>query len=204
MSDAEITTSEKSPINEAPAESVEDSQDRGVGAFTKTPIKRHDVLGWYSGEITPKGTTGSDYKLSLDIGKAPSKDVANHGPHSLRLERSSNGEWIAEEVTIDAKKYGNWTRFINHSCKPNTAFAAARIGSTRIMVIKALQNVDANTELTISYGEGYFRKVVCLCGAEDCLQKKKDENKRKRKDGNEQKANDGNKQKAKAGASKKG
>lgn len=83
---------------------------------------------------------------------------------------------MEEEVTIDAKLRGNWTRFVNHSCKVNTTFARRRIGTTRIMAIGAKQDIVPNTELTIHYGDEYFESRTCLCGAENCMEvKKRDE-----------------------------
>jgi len=55
------------------------------------------------------------------------------------------------------------------------------------MIIEAMQNIDPDTELTISYGGDYFRNVARRCGTADCLQKKKkDQNKQKAKDGSDE------------------
>lgn len=117
----------------------------------------------------------SDYRLSLPIGCASrseiEKKLGNLDGDHLSLDWYTN---ICEEVVIvDAGACGNWTRFINHSCSSNTAFKALRKGATIIMAIKAKRDIAPNVELTLDYGDVYFERKTCLCGAVDCVEKKK-------------------------------
>ena len=155
--------------------------DRGIGVFAVAPIKRLEILGWYTGDVTPFGLRESHYKLSLTIGKASSSKAPSSSDDNS-FYTATAGDAMEEEVTIDAKLRGNWTRFVNHSCKANTTFARRRIGATRIMAIRAIQDIAPNTELTIHYGDEYFESRTCLCGAESCVEvKKRDEKRQKEK-----------------------
>jgi hypothetical protein len=85
---------------------------------------------------------------------------------------------VEEEISIDARRKGNWTRFINHSCDAHTEFALYRVGTTRIMGIKAVKSIPAGVELTISYGPTYYRpgsKNKCRCGTENCVSNKRED-----------------------------
>ena len=160
---------------------LRETRDRGVGVFAIAPIKRLEILGWYTGDVTPFGLRESHYKLSLTIGKAPLlKASASSDENSFYT--ATTGDAVEEEVTIDAKLRGNWTRFINHSCKANTTFARRRIGATRIMAVRAKQDIAPDTELTIHYGDEYFEDRTCLCGVENCLEVKKREEKKQKAD----------------------
>jgi SET domain-containing protein len=75
-------------------------------------------------------------------------------------------------VIIDARRAGNWTRFINHSCDSRADFRVCRVGGMRVMVIEASRNIPAGVELTVNYGEECYGKEsrnVCFCGAKKCV-----------------------------------
>ncbi|ORX73880.1 SET domain-containing protein, partial [Linderina pennispora] len=83
---------------------------KGWGVCTEQPIRRGQYICRYTGELLTfqesdtRNTSDMTYLFDLDkevpIGEQP-------------------------EYTIDARRYGNVSRFFNHSCDPNlTAFAA--------------------------------------------------------------------------------
>ncbi|KAK4461718.1 SET domain-containing protein [Cladorrhinum samala] len=68
--------------------------------------------------------------------------------------------------------HGNFTRFINHSCKPNSQFQRfVWRGLQRIILVS--KGLDAGMEITVDYSPGYWRglKKKCLCGEKCCRYK---------------------------------
>ncbi|KAH3403446.1 hypothetical protein KXV40_003605 [Aspergillus fumigatus] len=60
---------------------------------------------------------------------------------------------------------GNFTRFINHSCRPNSQFQRFYWrGQERIIVVS--RGVVAGREITVDYSDHYWKQLnkVCLCG----------------------------------------
>ncbi len=76
-------------------------------------------------------------------------------------------------AAISAKRYGNWTRFINHSCEAGTRFSVVRVGDRWRSVVRATRDVEVFEEVTVDYGEGYWRGKRCECGSEGCLEKRR-------------------------------
>lgn len=82
------------------------------------------------------------------------------------------------QFVCDAKFYGNFTRFINHSCEPNVIGIRSftRHHDLRFPYISFFTNkeIPANTELTLNYGDNYWvvkcrrDKVFCLCHRPSC------------------------------------
>lgn len=78
---------------------------------------------------------------------------------------------------IDATKFGNIGRFINHSCAPNLLSVPVRI-NTDIphLAFFAKRDIAANEEITFDYSGGYNDNrtqpirynIKCLCGSQDC------------------------------------
>ncbi|KAK7728769.1 PHD finger protein 6 [Diaporthe eres] len=73
------------------------------------------------------------------------------------------------EFYLDASTDGNWTRFLNHSCEPNCAFARAlRCGHTRVIYARTSRQVLAGEQLFADYGRDYFQSMDCKCASKDC------------------------------------
>ena len=158
---------------------LRETGDRGIGVFTKRAFKQDEVLGWYTGALKPD-CRGS-YGLAMAISSMPRTsenlkifNAREHGTKPLAtatmLTISKYNGRLEEEVMIDARTVGNWTRFINHSCDAYTGFLARRVGPVRISVIQATKYIPADVELTVDYGRGYFKYKTCLCGAVNCLE----------------------------------
>ena len=128
---------------------------KGIGVRTLQNIRLGDVLEEYVGQIVPV----ADEQDSV---------------YSVLFRRPD--EWSDAGIAqISAKRYGNWTRFINHSCSASLGFRIMAIGEKyRVMVI-AEQDIGAFSELTIDYGPDYWLTPVpgevesfCLCGQSRC------------------------------------
>ncbi|KAL9637234.1 MAG: hypothetical protein Q9164_002320 [Protoblastenia rupestris] len=132
-----------------PLVELKDYGTKGVGIRTLQRIAKDDVLGEYVGLLLPANDK-SDHVYSFDF---------------TRADAASGEEAIA---TICAKNYGNWTRFINHSCKASAYFSAKIIGQKHRVMIVAERDIEAFEELTVDYGMDYWRSRQCFCGEEGC------------------------------------
>lgn len=68
------------------------------------------------------------------------------------------GESEETPFTIDAKDKGNFTRFINHSSKPNCDPMMIYSGGIMRVIIYANQTIPKGTQLTYDYGPDYWAK----------------------------------------------
>eukprot|EP00961_Rhodomonas_salina_P045833 615316-Rhodomonas_salina.1 len=74
-----------------------------------------------------------------------------------------------KSIIIDARTFGNYTRFIQHSCKPNCALVPYTSKGVRHIVVKALRDGRTGELATVSYGwtdEEWNEE--CKCGAATC------------------------------------
>lgn len=124
-----------------------DYPSRGIGVRALARFKKGEILDQYFGELRPV-----DYK-------------DDHAYALLHESKMVEGSPLA---LISAKRYGNWTRFLNHSCKPSTMFLKMTVGKRTTMAVQAVRDIDIFEEITIGYGKGYWKNRVCLCGEPDC------------------------------------
>uniref|UniRef100_A0A8C4R797 [histone H3]-lysine(4) N-trimethyltransferase n=1 Tax=Eptatretus burgeri TaxID=7764 RepID=A0A8C4R797_EPTBU len=76
---------------------------------------------------------------------------------------------VDHDTIIDATKYGNLARFINHSCNPNCYAKVIAVESQKRIVIYSKQPIAVNEEITYDYKFPIEEnKIPCLCGAEHC------------------------------------
>ena len=64
---------------------------------------------------------------------------------------------------------GNFTRFVNHSCNPNSQYERfSWMGLQRIVLVS--RGIEAGNEITVDYGERYWENLdkVCRCGEGCC------------------------------------
>lgn len=71
-------------------------------------------------------------------------------------------------------RVGNYTRFANHSCKPNAQFSTFTWLDTQRIVLVS-KGIEAGAEITLDYGEKYWAGLdkSCLCG-ESCCRYRRD------------------------------
>ncbi|CVK85071.1 related to SET domain-containing protein SNOG_11806 [Fusarium mangiferae] len=73
-------------------------------------------------------------------------------------------------------RQGNFTRFVNHSCKPNAQFEKFTwLGTEHILLVS--NGIEAGMEITVDYSGSYWRGLDknCLCGEVCCRYKASDE-----------------------------
>ena len=76
----------------------------------------------------------------------------------------SNTEYVLEfsKGFIDGNQGGNNSRFINHSCDPNLEAEEWLTVIGPRMVLKAIRDIPAKTELTFFYNR--YDNMICYCG----------------------------------------
>ena len=63
----------------------------------------------------------------------------------------------SEKFVIDAKRYGNPTRFINHSTEnPNAAWTAIFDGDKFRLVIAATESIPEGKQILLKYRDSYW------------------------------------------------
>jgi SAD/SRA domain/SET domain/Pre-SET motif len=100
---------------------------------------------------------------------------------ALKRDTISKDREGDEVFTLDASEFGNFTRFINHSCMPNlfaqnVLYDHDNIKMPRIMFF-ATENIQPMEELAYHYNytvdqvhdaDGNVKKKKCFCGTEEC------------------------------------
>ena len=70
---------------------------------------------------------------------------------------------------IDATKYGNLARFINHCCEPNCKAQCNEINGKKHILLLAKRFIKSGEEITYDYNfEVESEKIQCRCGAQNC------------------------------------
>ncbi|XP_074269248.1 histone-lysine N-methyltransferase, H3 lysine-9 specific SUVH6-like [Silene latifolia] len=159
---------------------------RGWGVRSISAIPSGSFICEYIGELLDdkeaEERAGSDEYL-FDIGQNYNDSSLSDGVSALMPETPSVASDVVENVgfTIDAARFGNIGRFINHSCSPNLYaqnvlydYEDKRI--PHIMMFAA-ENIPPLQELTYHYNytidqvfdlEGKIKKKECYCGASEC------------------------------------
>ncbi|XP_051167228.1 histone-lysine N-methyltransferase EHMT2 [Leptopilina boulardi] len=122
----------------------------------------------------PKGTYVCEY-----VGEIISDSEADHREDDSYLFDLDNRD--GETYCIDARRYGNVARFINHSCAPNLLPVRLFVEHQDLhfprIAFFANQNIEADEELGFDYGEKFWiikcKSFTCTCGAESCRYSKK-------------------------------
>jgi ATP-dependent RNA helicase DDX49/DBP8 len=114
---------------------------RNNGLLTLVPFERGSAIGEFVGLIT--------------------KDVRHLDVMDSSTATTSYQIWQGRQ--------GNFTRFINHSCKANAQFAQFTWLDTQ-RVILVSKGIEAGIEIFVDYGDRYWAGLdkVCLCGESCC------------------------------------
>ncbi|MCJ1447124.1 MAG: hypothetical protein MMC23_007633 [Stictis urceolatum] len=128
---------------------------KGAGARALQSIKEEEILEEYVGEVLPATENSTGYGMDVDC--------------SLVYHAGAKKNDVA---LIDSVYWGNWTRFINHSCEPNCEFQRVILGGkVRIMVV-SIKPISMFDEIVVSYGDSYFDLtepvLLCRCGTLSC------------------------------------
>ncbi|KAH9607108.1 hypothetical protein KSS87_005037 [Heliosperma pusillum] len=160
---------------------------RGWGVRSLSAIPSGSFICEYIGELLDdkeaEQRAGSDEYL-FDISQNYNDSSLSDGVLALMPDTPPIVSDIVENVgfTIDAAKYGNIGRFINHSCSPNLYaqnvlydYEDRRI--PHIMMFAA-ENIPPLQELTYHYNytighvldsKGSIKEKKCFCGAAECI-----------------------------------
>ena len=138
---------------------VSKNGSKGWGVFAKEFIKKGTFIGEYIGEIISLNQT---HKRGTQYDKIGSSYI-----------------WDCNDKSIDATKYGNITRFINHSCNANLFTLNALIESRELhevpsVAMFAAKNINKFDELTVNYKYDICKDsknqnaIPCFCKQIDC------------------------------------
>lgn len=123
-------------------------EGKGVGVRTLANFKKNDVLGEYIGKISP-GTDYDDPTYLLSI-RRPDCD--------------------SELAITDSAHFGNWTRFMNHSCEAPNTFGPFIAGPEVTAAVTAQSGIRMFEEMTVHYGDCYWGyPPKCPCGSDGCM-----------------------------------
>jgi euchromatic histone-lysine N-methyltransferase len=81
-----------------------------------------------------------------------------------------------ETYCIDARRYGNIARFINHSCEPNLIPVKVYVDHQDLkfprIAFFAVRDIEANEELAFDYGDKFwiikYKSFTCSCQSPKC------------------------------------
>ncbi|PGH34863.1 hypothetical protein GX50_02313 [[Emmonsia] crescens] len=134
-------------------ELIETADGRGTGVRALANFTKDTALGAFMGEVL-------------------SKDGADYDPvYSVRLAAKTDFRTV--RAMICPKRYGNWTRFVNHSCDPSVVFVPRTIGKRIYVMMETLRDIEAFEEITVDYGQRYWKskEKQCLCRSRLCKDK---------------------------------
>ncbi|KMT15079.1 hypothetical protein BVRB_3g062010 [Beta vulgaris subsp. vulgaris] len=162
------------------------TDSRGWGVRCLSAIPSGSFICEYIGELLDdkeaEQRTGNDEYL-FDIGQNYNDTSLWDGLSALLPEMTSATDDVIENIgfTIDAVRYGNIGRFINHSCSPNLYAQNVLYDheDKRIphIMFFAAENIPPLQELTYHYNYtidqvfdslGNIKKKSCHCGSMEC------------------------------------
>lgn len=112
-------------------------EEMGYGGFAKTALEPFTYIGEYGGMCLERGVL-----------------FPHSTPYSFVYPIKS---LLSYSHSVDARDFGNETRYLNHSDTPNCeAIAVFTEGLFRIM-FRTFKKVEKDEELTYHYGDSYWR-----------------------------------------------
>lgn len=141
------------------------TSDRGCGVKALQQIPKGSYVIDYAGDIL-------DRTEAFRRMKTKEETQCNY----LLTVRETFGTNLVTTY-IDAARFGNVSRFINHSCKPNLLLHPVRVNSSvPRLALFAKQDILPNDELSFDYGGGNDPgcnereqgKIPCKCGFAQC------------------------------------
>ena len=106
-------------------------------------------------------------------GELISIDEWNKRDKVMKVAKTTNFFFsTCTSMVIDGYAMGNHTRFINHSCERNCKTEYAMINNCPRNFIVSMKEIKKGEEVFITYGQNYFERFGCLCGARTCFSRK--------------------------------
>ncbi|CAF1106243.1 unnamed protein product [Adineta steineri] len=137
------------------------TSNKGYGVITEKLILHPGTyIGEYVGEVLSESEAHRRILLT------------NNFEHNYLLLYNEHSSQTIMKTFIDARYYGNWTRFINHSCSPNLHIVPIRSDQPTPprLVFFTLREIHENEELSYSYGTTVDEKFSkpCHCSSSSC------------------------------------
>uniref|UniRef100_A0A7E4VLR0 [histone H3]-lysine(4) N-trimethyltransferase n=2 Tax=Panagrellus redivivus TaxID=6233 RepID=A0A7E4VLR0_PANRE len=131
---------------------VAKSTIHGSGVFAIRPIQPRQKIIEYSGELIRLKDCDTREKKYLQAGVMCT--------YLFKLD---------SEYAIDGTKWGNKSRFINHSCNPNCVVKTINFDSTLHLFVISKWYIEKGEEITFDYCFNVEEdKVPCNCGVKNC------------------------------------
>ncbi|OUC47799.1 SET domain protein [Trichinella nativa] len=128
------------------------SQIHGFGLFAMEDIGPDEMIIEYVGQ-----------KIRLTVAEKRERKYIKQGIGSSYLFRIDN------DSVVDATKYGNKARFINHSCAPTCYAKIISVDSEKRIVIYSKQQIKRGEEITYDYKFPLEdEKIPCNCKSVNC------------------------------------
>lgn len=125
--------------------------NKGWGLRALQSIKRGSLIIEYVGDIV----SPNEYEKRM---RTEYKNDLNH--YCLKMDR---------DHLIDAHRKGNLSRFINHSCRPNSQMEKWDVNGLPRMALFATNDIKKGEEITFHYNFSPFKDAQkCKCGAIEC------------------------------------
>ncbi|KAF1773222.1 Zinc finger, PHD-finger [Phytophthora cactorum] len=152
------------PFKEAEIKSLRSANGRCVYVSTKMPIADFPVHKCTCYEETHKSMTKRTTIMASAKAQKELEDKEQHvNFYMMELEKN---------IVIDAKYRSNDSRFINHSCDPNSVTQKWNVDGMQRIGIFARRNISPNEEITIDYNFSHFGEAAdCRCGSTACTGK---------------------------------
>ena len=127
--------------------------DSFINVSQKETILKDSIIGEYCGEIISekeqhKRETNVQFEYTLELSEFIQYDDSIH----------KETKWY-----VDANNFGNLTRFINHSCKPNCEYRAYMVDGYLRCFVVALRRIRQTEELTCKYTDQNSLWFECMC-----------------------------------------
>ncbi|KAF2113799.1 hypothetical protein BDV96DRAFT_662065 [Lophiotrema nucula] len=153
-----------------------------VGVFALRYLPADHVVGETVGILLPDesefSVPGETERLS-SLTETSFESIADEIKHRwpITLGRP-NDPSTAIFAYIENYVFGNFTRFVRHSCNPNAQRKECRLGNRRMNVLISIRAIAKDEEVTEDLGYDYVRAVgACDCGSDRCwLRKQAEEN----------------------------
>ncbi|KAF8178477.1 hypothetical protein BJ912DRAFT_856060 [Pholiota molesta] len=126
---------------------------KGWGVFATKKILAGTYIGIYAGELITDVIAQQRGVKYNKFGRTYLFDIDFH-----HLRDSDDQDWT-NQFTVDAYHAGNFTRFLNHSCDPNSRLFACYINEGNIqkplLAIFSLRDIEPNEEICFNYNGNY-------------------------------------------------
>jgi SET domain len=133
-----------------------------------------EIMAEYVGEIYLEYVIKKDGKNCVSL--YPNNDGVSYKFRQAledRVEKrrkSTSPDNESKSMIIDPAIKGNWTRYMNHSCRGATEFVYSFVGDKKLPLVIATRDIQFGEEITVDYGADYWKDIpyACACGEDRC------------------------------------